>query len=104
MASWFSAFVRTSPRSLPTASTITFWKSVVTALRPDRLVAITVVASAEQQESITAQWEEHEIPVELRTLYSWRRWEPLRSCFSLCLQVRWPSQGQSWAETSCRPW
>ena len=33
-------------------------------------MACRVVASAEQQESITAQWEEHEIPVELRTLYS----------------------------------
>jgi amino acid transporter len=40
------------------------------SLRPDRLVAVSVVASAEQQEAITAQWEEHEIPVELRTLYS----------------------------------
>jgi amino acid transporter len=40
------------------------------SLRPDRLVAVTVVASAEQQEAITRQWEEHEIPVELRTLYS----------------------------------
>ena len=40
------------------------------SLRPDRLLAVSVVASAEQQEAITAQWAEHEIPVELRTLYS----------------------------------
>ncbi|HYI62242.1 MAG TPA: APC family permease [Acidimicrobiales bacterium] len=40
------------------------------SLRPDRLLAVSVVASAEQQEAITRSWEEHEIPVELRTLYS----------------------------------
>ncbi len=40
------------------------------SLRPDRLLAVSVVASAEQQEAITRAWEEHEIPVELRTLYS----------------------------------
>ena len=40
------------------------------SLRPDRLLAVTVVASAEQQEAITTDWEAFEIPVELRTLYS----------------------------------
>jgi len=40
------------------------------SLRPDRLLAVTVVASAEQQEAITASWEEYAIPIELRTLYS----------------------------------
>ncbi len=40
------------------------------SLRPDRLLAVTVVANAEQQEAITADWEDFEIPVELRTLYS----------------------------------
>ncbi|HXH57754.1 APC family permease, partial [Iamia sp.] len=40
------------------------------SLRPDRLLAVTVVASAEQQETITAAWAAHGIPVELRTLYS----------------------------------
>ena len=40
------------------------------SLRPDRLLAVTVVATPEQQEAITADWEDYEIPVELRTLYS----------------------------------
>lgn len=40
------------------------------SLRPDRLLAVSVVATAEQQEAITAAWEDFAIPVELRTLYS----------------------------------
>lgn len=40
------------------------------SLRPDRLIAVTVVADAEQQEAITRAWEDFGIPVELRTLYS----------------------------------
>lgn len=40
------------------------------SLRPDRLLAVTVVATPEQQEAITRDWEDYEIPVELRTLYS----------------------------------
>lgn len=40
------------------------------SLNPDRLVAVSVVASPEEQERITQQWEDHQIPVELRTLYS----------------------------------
>lgn len=40
------------------------------SLNPDRLVAVTVVSNPEEQERITQAWEEHAIPVELRTLYS----------------------------------
>lgn len=40
------------------------------SLNPDRIVAVTVVSNPEEQERITSQWEEHEIPIELQTLYS----------------------------------
>ena len=40
------------------------------SLNPDRLIAVTVVSSPEEQERITKQWEDHQIPVELRELYS----------------------------------
>ena len=40
------------------------------SLNPDRLIALSVVASPEEQERITQQWEDHQIPVELQTLYS----------------------------------
>ena len=40
------------------------------SLRPDRLLAVSVVASAEQQAAIEADWERHSVPVELRTLFS----------------------------------
>ncbi len=40
------------------------------SLNPDRLIAVTVVSNPEEQDRITAQWDEHQIPVELRTLYS----------------------------------
>lgn len=40
------------------------------SLNPDRLVAVSVVSSAEEQDRITRQWEDHEIAVELQTLYS----------------------------------
>ncbi|HEX7134672.1 MAG TPA: APC family permease [Iamia sp.] len=40
------------------------------SLNPDRLLAVTVVADAEQQDAITRAWAEHDIPIELRTLYS----------------------------------
>ncbi len=40
------------------------------SLRPDRLLAVSVVATAEQQQAITADWHTFEVPVELRTLYS----------------------------------
>lgn len=40
------------------------------SLNPDRLVAVTVVADAAEQERIDAQWQDHQISVELVTLYS----------------------------------
>ncbi|MEO6988641.1 MAG: APC family permease [Aquihabitans sp.] len=40
------------------------------SLNPDRLVAVSVVSNAEEQERIDRQWEDHDIPVELVTLYS----------------------------------
>ncbi|MEZ5142990.1 MAG: APC family permease [Acidimicrobiales bacterium] len=40
------------------------------SLSPDRLLAVSVVHSAEDQERIQGQWEQYEVPVELRTLYS----------------------------------
>ncbi|MCU1499256.1 MAG: amino acid/polyamine/organocation transporter, superfamily, partial [Acidimicrobiales bacterium] len=40
------------------------------SLNPDRLVAVTVVSNPEEQERITRQWEDHQIPLELVTLYS----------------------------------
>jgi amino acid transporter len=40
------------------------------SLNPDRLVAVSVVASPEDQERIQREWEDHDIPIELATLYS----------------------------------
>ena len=40
------------------------------SLNPDRLVAVSVVSSAEEQARINGDWEKFELPVELRTLYS----------------------------------
>jgi amino acid transporter len=40
------------------------------SLNPDRLIAVTVVATPEEQERISRQWEEYQIPVDLRELYS----------------------------------
>jgi hypothetical protein len=40
------------------------------SLNPDKLVALSVVSTPEEQERITNQWEEHDIPVDLVTLYS----------------------------------
>jgi amino acid transporter len=40
------------------------------SLRPDRLVAVSVVSNAEEQERITKAWEDFDIPIELRTVYS----------------------------------
>jgi amino acid transporter len=40
------------------------------SLRPDRLMAVSVVSNAEEQERITKAWEDFDIPVELRTVYS----------------------------------
>ena len=44
--------------------------SYARSLNPDRLVAVTVVSSPEEEERITGQWEDHNIPIELVTLYS----------------------------------
>jgi amino acid transporter len=40
------------------------------SLRPDRLIAVSVVSNAEEQERIVGEWEKRDIPVELRTVYS----------------------------------
>ncbi len=40
------------------------------SLHPDRLMGLTVVHDTEHQERIQQQWEEFEIPIELRTEYS----------------------------------
>lgn len=40
------------------------------SLNPDRLIAVSVVANAEEQERITEAWERHRIPVDLRTVFS----------------------------------
>jgi amino acid transporter len=40
------------------------------SLAPDRLVAVTVVGDADDQEAIQKSWAEHDIPVELHTIYS----------------------------------
>ncbi len=40
------------------------------SLNPDRLVAVSVVSSPEEQDRIVQQWSDHDIAVELQTLYS----------------------------------
>jgi amino acid transporter len=40
------------------------------SLAPDRLIALSVVHNEEQQEALQGQWDEFDIPVELRTVYS----------------------------------
>jgi amino acid transporter len=40
------------------------------SLAPDRLLALSVVHTEEQQDELQDQWEEFDIPVELRTVYS----------------------------------
>jgi len=52
------------------------------SMRPDRLVAISVVASAEEEERIVDAWEQFELPVELRTIFS-----PYRDLTGPVLQV-----------------
>jgi amino acid transporter len=44
--------------------------SYARSLAPDRLVAVTVVGDADDQEAIQKSWADHEIPVELHTIYS----------------------------------
>ena len=40
------------------------------SLAPDRLLALSVVHDEDQQNALQAQWDEYEIPLELRTVYS----------------------------------
>jgi len=40
------------------------------SIAPDKLVAVSVVSNAEEQERITEAWRTFDIPVELRTVYS----------------------------------
>jgi amino acid transporter len=40
------------------------------SLAPDRLIAVNVAGDAQEQAAMTAAWLEHEIPVELHTIYS----------------------------------
>ena len=40
------------------------------SLNPDRLLAVTVVSDADQHDAITRAWADHDVPVELRALYS----------------------------------
>jgi len=51
-------------------------------LAPDRLVAVSVVKDEEEQRHITQQFRDHELPVELRTVYS-----PYRELTAPILQV-----------------
>jgi hypothetical protein len=39
-------------------------------MSPDRLVAISVVTSAEEEEQLVDAWEAFDLPVELRTIFS----------------------------------
>jgi hypothetical protein len=52
------------------------------SMRPDRLVAISVVTSAEEEERIVDAWEQFELPVELRTIFS-----PFRDLTTPVLEV-----------------
>jgi hypothetical protein len=40
------------------------------SLAPDRLFAVSVVGDPAEQEALTKAWDEHNIPVELHTIYS----------------------------------
>jgi hypothetical protein len=40
------------------------------SLAPDRIIAVTVVGSGEDQESMQQAWHEYGIPIELHTIYS----------------------------------
>ncbi|CAN5718065.1 APC family permease [soil metagenome] len=40
------------------------------SLNPDRLIAVSVVGDAAEQEAIEQQWHEHDLQIELRTIYS----------------------------------
>jgi hypothetical protein len=49
-----------------TLNAITYARS----LAPDRIIAVTVVGNAEQQEAMERAWAEQGIPIELHTIYS----------------------------------
>jgi hypothetical protein len=51
------------------------------SLSPDRLVAVSVISDHLEQEALTKSWVQHEIPVELHTIYS-----PYRSLTQPILQ------------------
>ena len=40
------------------------------SLAPDRLIAVSVVGDAEEQEKVTREWAEYGIPIELHTISS----------------------------------
>jgi amino acid transporter len=44
--------------------------SYARSLAPDRLVAVSVVGDPAEQEELTKAWDDHNIPVELHTIYS----------------------------------
>ncbi len=44
--------------------------SYARSLAPDRLLAISVVGDPAEQEELTRQWDAHNIPVELHSIYS----------------------------------
>ena len=44
--------------------------SYARSLAPDRLLAVSVVGDPAEQEELTKSWDEHNIPVELHTIYS----------------------------------
>jgi hypothetical protein len=44
--------------------------SYARSLAPDRLFAVSVVGDAAEQEELTKAWDEHNIPIELHTIYS----------------------------------
>ena len=44
--------------------------SYARSLAPDRLLAVSVVGDPAEQEELTRSWDEHNIPVELHTIYS----------------------------------
>jgi amino acid transporter len=44
--------------------------SYARSLAPDRLVAVSVVGDPAEQEELTKAWDEHNVPVELHTIYS----------------------------------
>ena len=52
------------------------------SMRPDRLVAVSVVTTAEEESELVDAWEDFELPVELRTIFS-----PFRDLTGPVMQV-----------------